>query len=99
MKPEEMHSTPPGSIYVCHLFGWIQTYIFTEWFHHFISSVKPTAEDPVVLVLHGHYSHIRNIDAIDTGRQNHVAIVCLPPPQLPQDAAARCSIYILSCGS
>jgi hypothetical protein len=51
---------------------------------------QTTAEDLVVLVLHGHYSCIRNIDAIDSGRQNH----CLPTaPQLPQDAAVQCSIY------
>jgi hypothetical protein len=68
MKPELMRGTPPEYIYACNPSGWIR---------HFISSVKPTAEEPVILVSDGHYSHVRNIDVINNGRQNHVAIVYL----------------------
>lgn len=53
--------------------------IFTDWFREFIAITKPTAEDPVLLILDGHYSHTRNIDVINLGRENHVSILCLPP--------------------
>lgn len=79
MKLELMNGTPPGSVYDCHPSGWIQSDIFTKWFLHFIGHVKPTAEDPVLLVFDGHFTHTRNIDVINIARENHVIIVCLPP--------------------
>ncbi|KAJ4425926.1 hypothetical protein ANN_27552 [Periplaneta americana] len=46
--------------------GWIQTDIFTEWFRHFLKNVKPTEDDPVVLVLDGNFTH-----EIETWNRNH----------------------------
>lgn len=79
MKPELMDGAPPGSISGCHVSGWIQTDLFTKWFAHFISYVKPTKDDPVVLILDGHMTHTRNLDVIDLARENGVSLVCLPP--------------------
>lgn len=79
MKQELMDGTPLGSIFACHPSGWIQSDIFTQWFRHFIKHVEPTAANPAVLVLDGHFTHTRNIDVINLGRENHVDIVCLPP--------------------
>ncbi|XP_046677400.1 MFS-type transporter clz9-like [Homalodisca vitripennis] len=79
MKPELMDGAPPGSIAACHISGWIQTDLFTKWFTHFISYVKPTKDDPVVLILDGHTTHTRNLDLIDLARENGVSLVCLPP--------------------
>ena len=52
---------------------------FSQWFLHFIKHTKPTKEDPVILVLDGHYSHTRNLEVITLARENHVDIICLPP--------------------
>ncbi|KAG5882177.1 hypothetical protein JTB14_016445 [Gonioctena quinquepunctata] len=41
--------------------------------------VKPSASDPVLANLDGHYRHTRNIELIDLAKQNHVNIICLPP--------------------
>ena len=79
MKEELMDGAPLGSVSACHPSGWIQTYIFTKWFDHFVNFVKPSSEDPVVLVLDGHYSHTKNLDMVDKARENNVHIVCLPP--------------------
>jgi hypothetical protein len=79
MKPELLNGTPPGTIARCHKSGWIQSNIFTDWVQHFIDYVKPTPEDPVVLILDGHGTHVRNIDVILKARENGVIIVCLPP--------------------
>jgi len=59
--------------------GWIQSEIFSQWFLHFIKHTKPTKEDPVILVLDGHYSHTRNLEVITLARENHVDIISLPP--------------------
>lgn len=79
MKNELTDGAPPGAIFACHKSGWIQLEMFTTWFKHFINYTKPSAEDPVILVLDGHYSHTRNLDVILHARESHVTIVCLPP--------------------
>jgi hypothetical protein len=79
MKPELLDGAPPGNIAGCHTSGWIQLVLFTQWFHNFISFVKHSEEDAVVLVVDGHYTHTRNIGIIDLARENVVSIVCVPP--------------------
>nr|CAH7767142.1 unnamed protein product [Callosobruchus chinensis] len=79
MKAELMIGAPAGAVAECHISGWVQTDIFTRWFKHFIKFAKPTAADPVLLVLDGHFSHTRNIELIDLAKENHVTIICLPP--------------------
>lgn len=79
MKAELLDGAPAGSIAECHPSGWIQSHIFTRWMQHFINHVKPSKEDPVLLILDGHYSHTRNLDVIDLAKRNFVSIVCIPP--------------------
>jgi hypothetical protein len=79
MKEELMSGSPPGSSHACHPLGWIQSEIFFQWFLHFIIHTKLTKEDPVILVLDGHYSHTRNLKVITLARENHVDIICFPP--------------------
>lgn len=81
MKEELMEGAPAGAISCCHISGWIQADIFTRWFKHFIqfTNTKPSAGDPIVLILDGHYSHTRNLDFINLARDNFVSEVCLPP--------------------
>lgn len=74
-----MRRAAPGTIGVAHPSGWVQTNIFTHWFNHFIEKVKPSEESPVILILDGHYSHVRNVDLIDIARNSYVTILSLPP--------------------
>jgi metal-dependent hydrolase (beta-lactamase superfamily II) len=78
MKQELMNGTPPGSIHTCHPLGWIQSEIFFRWFLNFIKHTKLTKEDPVILVLHGHYSHTGNLGVVTLAQENHVDIICIP---------------------
>lgn len=70
---------PPGSLIEYSKSGWISSELFTKWFMHFVKHTHPTADDPVVLVFDGHYSHTRNLGLIELARANHVSLVCLPP--------------------
>lgn len=79
MKIELMDGAPPGSIWACNSSGWMKLDVFTQWFDHFLHYTKPSAEDPVLLILDGHLSHTKNLDVILKARQNHVTIICLPP--------------------
>ena len=79
MRPELLDGAPPGSIAECHPSGWMQTSIFTNWMTHFINFTKPSAADPVLLILDGHTTHTRNLEALLMAKNNHVHIICLPP--------------------
>ncbi|XP_047022728.1 MFS-type transporter clz9-like [Helicoverpa zea] len=79
MKAELLDGAPPGTVSVCHPSGWIQSDIFVEWLNHFISSVKPKKEDPVLLLLDGHSTHTKNLPLIEKARDNGVVILSFPP--------------------
>lgn len=79
MKAELLDGAPPGSIGTANDFEWITSELLEQWFHHFVSNVKPPKKDPVVLVLDGHYSHVHNINVIDCARRQGVSVVCLSP--------------------
>lgn len=74
-----MKGAPPGALGRAHPSGWIQSHLFLEWFQHFIKIISPTKEDPVLLILDGHYSHAKNLEIIELARENHVTILSLPP--------------------
>jgi len=59
--------------------GGYRARFFSQWFLHFSKHTKPTKDDPVILVLHGHCSHTRNLEVITLARENYVYIICLPP--------------------
>jgi hypothetical protein len=40
-----------GSVSACHPSGWIQMDMFTKWFDHFVHFVKPSADDPLSLIV------------------------------------------------
>jgi hypothetical protein len=79
MKEELMDGTPAGSISACHPSSWIQRDMFTKWFDHFVHYFKPVADDSVLLIVDGHYSHIKKLNVVDKAREHSVAIVILPP--------------------
>ena len=41
--------------------------------------VKPTADNPVLLIVGVHYSHAKYLDVVDKAREHSVVIVSLPP--------------------
>lgn len=73
-----MKGAPPGSIGRAHPSGWVQANLFTDWLRHFVEKTKPTETSPILLILDGHFSHVRNIDVIDMARKNFITILSLP---------------------
>lgn len=53
--------------------------IFIEWFNHFIKKTHPTKKNPILLILAGHHTHVRNLEVILMAKENNVTILCLPP--------------------
>lgn len=68
-----------GTIFAGNTSGWMTAKCFNLWFKHFIHHTKPTAEDPVLLILDGHSSHTPNHEFVDRARENNVHVLSLPP--------------------
>lgn len=49
-------------------------------FDHFVQSVHPEVRpEPVLLLLDGHSSHMRNLNVINKARESNVIVLSLPP--------------------
>ena len=79
MKTELKDGAPAGSLVTNNSSGWMDMDIFCQWIRHFIDVVKPTPERKVLLILDGHTSHTKNIDAINIARETGVVMLSLPP--------------------
>jgi hypothetical protein len=49
-----------------------------KWLKHFVEHVKPTTEKKALLVLDGHFTHSKNLEAIKIARENGVLLLQLP---------------------
>jgi hypothetical protein len=78
MKPELFADAPEGTLPMISDTGFISTKLFIEWLKHFSSFVKPTKEDPVLLILDNHISHC-SIEAVFFHREHHITLLSLPP--------------------
>lgn len=50
IKAELKNGAPSGSNFACRKSGWIQQHLFTQWFSHFMYIVKPSVQNPVILI-------------------------------------------------
>jgi len=71
---------PPSirNIFAIHLAGFKQISL-QNGLNFFITCVKPTKENPSLLILDGHYTHTRNLDLIQKAIDCYVTILSIPP--------------------
>ena len=69
---------PPGSLVQISDSGYISNELFCKWLQHFIEYVKPTLEKKILLLLDGHASHCKNVDALQLAVANGVILLQLP---------------------
>jgi hypothetical protein len=70
----------PETVAIYHPSGWMQNEIFAPtWINHFIQFTNPSKERPLLLILDGHMTHVKNISLLEIARQNHLYILVLPP--------------------
>jgi hypothetical protein len=77
-KPELIDEAPSGSLAQYQSNGWMSHELFLVWIKHFCNHVKPTAEDPVLLLLDNHCSHI-SFDVVEYARSHHIEMLSFPP--------------------
>ena len=79
MKTELMDNAILGAIGRSSKSGWINEELFTDWFDHFVETVRPkTRQDPTLLIMDGHSSHTKNLNLIHKAEANNVILLSLP---------------------
>lgn len=58
MTPLLEKDGPTGALYKCSENGWINENLFLEWLVHFKQHAKPSVDEPILLILDNHASHI-----------------------------------------
>ena len=77
-KEHFIRSAPPGSKGTAHRSGWMTDANFVKFLHHFVEHVKPSKEDPVLLLLDNHASHL-SIDVLHLAKDSEIDMLSFPP--------------------
>lgn len=69
---------PYGTLGAATPSGWISSEVFLKYLQHFVKYASPTNENPVLLIMDNHDSHI-SLSAINYAKQNNVILFTFPP--------------------
>lgn len=69
---------PLGSVVRISDSGYINSNLFLEWLVHFHSFVGSTKTNKVLLLLDGHTTHCKNLEALEYARKNGIILLQLP---------------------
>lgn len=58
--------------------GYINSDLFLKWLKHFKNVVQPGPEKAVILLLDGHSTHSKNLDALNYAREHNIHLLQLP---------------------
>lgn len=78
-NPEFLERKPDGAWAEFSPSGWIDGDIFLAWTKRFIKYNGCSKERPMLLLLNGHASRVKNVDVIDLAEANGVIIIYFPP--------------------
>lgn len=69
---------PPGGLGLANISGWMNEECFIKALEHFVVHVKPSKENPALIIMDNHSSHI-NLRVVRFARENSIVIVTFPP--------------------
>jgi hypothetical protein len=78
MRDDLKAGLPRGSEAVAHDSGYMTKEIFIDYLKHFISHTRPTSENPILLILDNHVSHV-SLAAVEQCRENFITLLTIPP--------------------
>lgn len=78
MDKQLAEGTPPGTVAIGNESGWMTSESFLLYLEHFSKYVKSTSENPILLLLDNHSSHV-SLQAINFCRTNHITMLGFPP--------------------
>lgn len=77
-KSYMLHDAPIGSDGSTHPSGWMTSSNFIKYMYHFAKHAKPTPENPVLLLLDNHESHI-SVEVLDFCKEVGIVLMTFPP--------------------
>lgn len=77
-KDHMLNNGPSGALGLAHVSGWMTENNFVKAMQHFAKHTKPTEQNPALLILDNHASHV-NLHVIEFARQNFIKILTFPP--------------------
>lgn len=77
-KDHFVNNGPPGCIGTAYPSGWITSESFLKFIKHFHGHVRSTKENPCLLVLDNHESHL-SIEVLNFCKENGIVMVSFPP--------------------
>lgn len=69
---------PAGTLTALSDTGYMNMDLFQMWLQHFKKNLQEP-NSPALLILDGHGSHVKAIDALKYAEKNNISIICLPP--------------------
>lgn len=69
---------PCGALYECSKNGWSTADLFLVWLEHLFKTKRPSVNDPLLLILDNHFSHV-SLPAIKFCETHNIVLVTLPP--------------------
>ncbi|XP_072383364.1 uncharacterized protein [Diabrotica undecimpunctata] len=69
---------PPDAKYTCSKSGWSNEQLFYQWLQHFKNIVKPSMDEPVLIIMDNHSSHL-SIKIYEFCNQNGIELLTIPP--------------------
>ncbi|XP_050502393.1 uncharacterized protein LOC114325818 isoform X2 [Diabrotica virgifera virgifera] len=69
---------PPNAKYSFSKSGWSNEKLFYQWLQHFKDIVKPSTNEPVLLIMDNHSSHM-SVDIYEFCKQNGIELLIFPP--------------------
>jgi hypothetical protein len=73
-----LFGAPPGSKGTAHPSGWMTSDSFELFLKHFTDHVKCSVDEPVLMILDNHESHI-SIESISYAKENGIVLLSFPP--------------------
>lgn len=77
-KDHMLIGAPPGTVGAAAPSGWSNDNIFSQYFDHLISFVKPSINDRILIILDNHSTHC-TVEIIDKARENGIILLTFPP--------------------
>ena len=77
-KNHMLRGAPAGSCGLARVSGWMTSDLFPEALAHFIKFMSVSKDNPGVLLMDNHISHL-SLDAIDMAKENGLSLLTFPP--------------------
>lgn len=77
-KDYMLTGAPPGSLGLANPTGWMTAELFVEVINHFIKHTSASPENPALLIIDNHESHL-SIETLDLAKKSGIVVLTLPP--------------------